>query len=42
VVIAEGVQQLLDRHVEGVSEGVPGGEAAGGAAVFEVDEGTAG
>lgn len=42
MVVAEVVQELLDRHVEGVGEGVPGGQAAGGAAVLEVDEGAAG
>src|SRR4051812_41959198 len=42
VVLAQGAQEVLDGHIEGVGEGVPGGNTAGGAAVFEVDEGAPG
>jgi hypothetical protein len=42
VVLAESAQQVFDRDVEDVGEGVPGGDGAGGAAVFEVDEGAPG
>ena len=42
VAVAEGAEQLLDGDVEGVGEGVPGREGAGGAALFDVDEGAPG
>src|SRR4051794_22295279 len=38
VVAAERTEQLLDGDIEGVREGVPGGDGAGGPAVFEVDQ----
>lgn len=42
VVVAEGREQLLDGDVEGMGKGVPGSDAAGSAAVFEVNEGAPG
>jgi hypothetical protein len=42
VVVAEGAHQVLDGDIEGVGEGVPGGDAAGGTAVLQVDQGSAG
>lgn len=37
--VAEGVDELAERCAEGVGEGVPGLEAADGAALLEFDEG---
>lgn len=42
VAVAEGAEEVLDGDVEGVCEGVPGLEAADGAALFDLDEGASG
>lgn len=40
--ITEGCEESSKRNVEGVTEGVPGGEGSDGAALLDFDEGAPG